>query len=218
MITAKTSSGFEIELDENIFRKDTELTEAIVFLDTDESGKCLLPPSTTCWARRARSACMNTCARRRAPWRWTIWPRPSVSWCPASGRKKLCILADLIASDEDALICDFAQYYHVLDWRTLPLHLVATLAAGLPESSRCMLKLSGQIVPLETLLQAETVDALHLLYWRLCVGKGAAPQLILDGLQGREGGNASDVQSLTARKNLKRRCVPWKEVERGRSH
>lgn len=41
MITAKTSSGFEIELDENIFRKDTELTEAIVFLDTDESGKCL---------------------------------------------------------------------------------------------------------------------------------------------------------------------------------
>ena len=39
MITAKTSSGFEIELDENIFRKDTELTEAIVFLDTDESGK-----------------------------------------------------------------------------------------------------------------------------------------------------------------------------------
>lgn len=41
MITAKTSSGFEIELDENIFRKDTELTEAIVFLDTDASGKCL---------------------------------------------------------------------------------------------------------------------------------------------------------------------------------
>ena len=84
----------------------------------------------------------------------------------------------------------------MLDRRTLPLHLVATLAAGLPESSRCMLKLSGQIVPLETLLQAETVDALHLLYWRLCVGKGAAPQLILDGLQGREGGNASDVQSF----------------------
>ena len=41
MITAKTSSGFEIELDENIFRKDTELTEAMVFLDTDASGKCL---------------------------------------------------------------------------------------------------------------------------------------------------------------------------------
>ena len=39
MITAKTSSGFEIELDENIFLKDTELTEAIVFLDTDEWWK-----------------------------------------------------------------------------------------------------------------------------------------------------------------------------------
>ena len=29
MITAKTSSGFEIELDENIFRKDAELTEGL---------------------------------------------------------------------------------------------------------------------------------------------------------------------------------------------
>lgn len=84
----------------------------------------------------------------------------------------------------------------MLDWRALPLHLAATLAAGLPEESRSMLKLSGQIVPLETLLQAEAVDALHLLYWRLCVGKGAAPPLVLDSLQGRESGRASDVQSF----------------------
>lgn len=51
-------------------------------------------------------------------------------------------------------------------------------------------------MPLETLLHAETVDTLHLLYWRLCVGKGAAPPLILDSLQGRESGSASDVQSF----------------------
>ena len=48
MITAKTSSGFEIELDENIFRKDTELTEAMVFLDTDASGKCLFTAINSC--------------------------------------------------------------------------------------------------------------------------------------------------------------------------
>ena len=51
-------------------------------------------------------------------------------------------------------------------------------------------------MPLETLLQAEAVDTLHLLYWRLCVGKGAAPPLILDSLQGRESCSTSDVQSF----------------------
>lgn len=53
-------------------------------------------------------------------------------------------------------------------------------------------------MPLETLLHAETVDTLHLLYWRVCVGKGAAPPLILDSLQGRESGSASDVQSFAS--------------------
>ena len=65
------------------------------------------------------------------------------------GRKKLCILAELIASDEDALICDFAQYYHVLDWHALPLRLAATLAAGLPETSRSLRKAAGRTVDFE---------------------------------------------------------------------
>ena len=30
------------------------------------------------------------------------------------------ILAAMIAKDEDALVCDFADYYHILDSRSLP--------------------------------------------------------------------------------------------------
>ena len=42
----------------------------------------------------------------------------------------------MIRKDEDALICDFAETYHIYDYRSLPLRLVATLAAGLGDTSR----------------------------------------------------------------------------------
>ena len=48
----------------------------------------------------------------------------------------------------------------MLDWRSLPLRLVATLAAGLPEDSRSMMKARGKTVPLHIELQAYTADRL----------------------------------------------------------
>ena len=48
----------------------------------------------------------------------------------------------------------------MLDWRSLPLRLAATLAAGLPEDSRSMMKASGKTVPLHIELQAYTADRL----------------------------------------------------------
>ena len=50
--------------------------------------------------------------------------------------KKLIALAGMIRNDEDALICDLAETYHIYDYRSLPLRLVATLAAGLRDNSR----------------------------------------------------------------------------------
>ena len=102
----------------------------------------------------------------------------------------------MIASDEDALICDFAQTYHVLDWRALPLRLAATLAAGLPESSRSVMKLSGQKAPVEMQLQAVTADTLNVLEWRMRSCKGAVPKSILGAILGEESGQASDLQSF----------------------
>ena len=42
----------------------------------------------------------------------------------------------MIRDDEDALICDFAETYHIYDYRSLPASLAATLAAGLRDTSR----------------------------------------------------------------------------------
>ena len=63
-------------------------------------------------------------------------------------------------ADEAALICDFAEYYHVLDVDALPVRLAATLACGLRPESRIMMAMSGQKVPLMTALQAAMLDNL----------------------------------------------------------
>lgn len=59
----------------------------------------------------------------------------------------------MIKTDEDALICDFAETYHVLDYRALPVSLAAVLASGLRENSRIRMKMSNvQYVPPEIVL------------------------------------------------------------------
>ena len=68
--------------------------------------------------------------------------------------------------DGDALICDMAETYHILDWRSLPGRLAATLAAGLRDSSRMKMKISGSKVSLETMLTANIADCLRILVWR----------------------------------------------------
>ena len=71
----------------------------------------------------------------------------------------------MVGLDEDSLICDFAEVYHVLDWRALPVNLAATLACGLGPNSRIMLKISGERVTPDMMLSAMVVDELALLLW-----------------------------------------------------
>lgn len=71
----------------------------------------------------------------------------------------------MIAIDEDALICDLAETYHIYDYRRLPPLMVAVFSLGLRDSSRIKMKLSGQTVPLETMLLAGIYDRLSILVW-----------------------------------------------------
>jgi len=71
----------------------------------------------------------------------------------------------MLAADEDAVICDFAETYHVLDIGALDLPLAATLAAGLAPDSRIMRKLSGSPLPQDIFLLAAAVDRLSMLQW-----------------------------------------------------
>ena len=69
----------------------------------------------------------------------------------------------MIDLDEDALICDLAETYHIYDYRSLPVQLVATLSAGLRDTSRIKLLAAGSPVDLETMILAAIADNLSLL-------------------------------------------------------
>ena len=64
----------------------------------------------------------------------------------------------MIALDEDALICDFAETYGIYDFNQLPVTYAATLACGLRQDSRIMMAVSGLKVELNTLLLAHIAD------------------------------------------------------------
>lgn len=72
----------------------------------------------------------------------------------------------MIKTDEESLICDFAETYSIYNYKSLPLKLVATLASGLSTDSRIKRKLSGLNHSIDTLLLACIVDRLSLLLWR----------------------------------------------------
>ncbi|MFY1069183.1 DUF5361 domain-containing protein [Enterococcus sp. AD013-P3] len=71
----------------------------------------------------------------------------------------------MLKIDEDALACDLAETYHIYDYRQLPLTRVAVFACGLRDDSRIKLRMSDQIVPLETLLLAGISDTVSMLLW-----------------------------------------------------
>ena len=88
----------------------------------------------------------------------------------------------------------------MLNWRALPVRLAATLAAGLPEDSRCKLYLAGKNVPDSTQLQAIVADALHRLEWRMFGQTGSRmPPSILARLLGEPNDiSNSNVQSYAS--------------------
>ena len=49
----------------------------------------------------------------------------------------------MLATDEDALVCDMTEIYHILDIWALPVELLAVLASGLRDNSRIKMKLAG---------------------------------------------------------------------------
>ena len=65
----------------------------------------------------------------------------------------------MIALDEDALFCDFAETYGIYDIYQFPVEYVAKLAFGLRDDSRIKMKALGLGVDLKSLLLAHIADA-----------------------------------------------------------
>lgn len=71
----------------------------------------------------------------------------------------------MLELDEGALLCDFAETYHIYDLEAVPPDVAATLAVGLRDSSRIKMKLGNLRVTPEVFLLARCYDLLNLLWW-----------------------------------------------------
>lgn len=74
-------------------------------------------------------------------------------------------LAVMLSTDEESLICDFAETYHIFNYKELPLETVALLACGLRDDSRIKMKLSNLEVKPISILLASIIDELKILVW-----------------------------------------------------
>ena len=75
-------------------------------------------------------------------------------------------LATVIATQEDELICDLAETYHILNYRELPVKLLGTLVAGLAENSRTKLKLNNMSMSQDEVMLISILDHLKILVWQ----------------------------------------------------
>ena len=66
---------------------------------------------------------------------------------------------------EDELICDFAETYHILDYRELSPEKAAILCFGLRDDSRVKMFVSGTKLTLERTLLAKISDELSFQSW-----------------------------------------------------
>lgn len=71
----------------------------------------------------------------------------------------------MLAIDEGALICDFAETYHIYDIYAMPIEYVAQLAVGLRENSRIKTRLNNLTIPFDLMMSSLAVDYLALLVW-----------------------------------------------------
>ncbi len=106
------------------------------------------------------------------------------------------------ATDEAALICDFAETYHIYDYKELAPAYAATLACGLRPDSRIKMKLAGMTVPPNLLIAAMTADAVRFLAW----------SKTKDGQKNRNR-PGSVVDSLTKTDNPEKDTVAFKSGE-----
>lgn len=74
-------------------------------------------------------------------------------------------LAAMLATDKDALICDLAETYGILDMEALPVDKLAVLSFGLRDNSRIKLKMSGMGTSFDRLMLAGCFDKLSWLQW-----------------------------------------------------
>ena len=91
----------------------------------------------------------------------------------------------MLNTDEEALICDFAETYRIYNYKEIPCKMAAIYAKGLKENARIKMKLAGVKITLEDMLLASIAD--HTWMQTEDARKGRnRPKMILPRLLGEE--------------------------------
>lgn len=93
----------------------------------------------------------------------------------------------MMATDADALVCDIAETYGIIDMEALPVEKLAVLSFGLRENSRIRMKMAGAKASTETFLLAGCFDMLSWIRWsktQFAADGGPPPSSILQSLYG----------------------------------
>lgn len=100
----------------------------------------------------------------------------------------------MIGLDEDALICDLAETYHIFNYRELSPSIVGALACGLRENSRIKMKISGVERSLTDLILAIIADRLGILVCQHSskATPGDVPPSIYEKLLGIDSGETNN--------------------------
>ena len=121
--------------------------------------------------------------------------------------KKLIALAGMIRDDEDALFCDFVETYHIYDYRSLPLKMAATLAAGLRDTSRIIKKTTEAKASTTDTLLAIIADRLGVIYMLLSGAKDVPS--VMDAIYSIEREEIKDVRGFNSGEAFQR---AWQEL------
>lgn len=125
----------------------------------------------------------------------------------------------MLNADEEALICDLAETYHIFNYREMSPILVATLAVGLRENSRIKIKMNDTKTSYLNLLLASILDDLNTLVWFKTEdaqhGRNR-PQSILSTLLGsaEDNGNMS-FESAEDFENYRKKLINKEEIING---
>ena len=119
----------------------------------------------------------------------------------------------MLKTDQDALVCDLAETYHIYDYRSLPCKTVATFSCGLRNDSRIKMLVSGTEITTEEMLLSALVDNTKLLAWLQSTDgvKGInRPNSLLEQLMRKE--NEKDIVTFSSGKEFNEE---WKRLTGG---
>ncbi len=121
----------------------------------------------------------------------------------------------MLAFDRDALICDLAETYHILDYKALPVETLAVLASGLGDKSRIAKKMSGTEIDIDRFLLAGIFDSLSILIW-MKTKDGAhnrnRPESVLDLIMGTKQKETKEIEAFDSIEDLEnyyRSTIGW---------